>query len=118
MSAWLRDHPTQTSFPGSLIDTQTSTFRFRRIYTQQRSAALSKHRLIAGLSCESHELFAHIRLIATAEGFQSFRIIPYSECPTRMTSVLAGMRVDFPKGVRRFLLVTVRGLYLAGLPRL
>jgi hypothetical protein len=58
------------------------------------------------------------RLIATDEGFQPFQIIPYSERPTRMTSMLAGMRVDFPKGVRRFLLVTMRGLYLAGLPRL
>jgi hypothetical protein len=55
MSAWLRDHPTQTSFPGSLIDTQTSTFRFRRMRTQQRSAALSEHRSIAGVSCDSHE---------------------------------------------------------------
>ncbi len=118
MSAWLRDHPTQTSFPGSLIDTQTSTFRFRRMHTQQRSAALSEHRSITGVSCDSHEPFAHLELIATSEGFQSFRIIPYSERPTRMTSVLAGMRVDFPKGVRRFLLVTMRGLYLAGLPRL
>ena len=56
MSAWLRDHPTQTSFPGSLIDTQTSTFRFRRLHTQQRSAALSEHRSITGVSCDFHEL--------------------------------------------------------------
>jgi hypothetical protein len=56
--------------------------------------------------------------MTTDEGIQSFRIIPYSGRPLRTTSVLAGMRVDFPKGVRRFLLVTMRGLYLAGLPRL
>ena len=36
----------------------------------------------------------------------------------RTTSVLAEMGVTFPKGVRRFLLVTMRRLYLAGLLRL
>ena len=56
--------------------------------------------------------------MTTAEGIQSFRIIPYPGVQLRKTSVLTGMRVDFPKGVRRFLLVTMRGLYLAGLPRL
>ena len=61
MSAWLRDHPTQTSFPGSLIDTQTSTFRFRRINTQQRPAALSEHRSITGVSCDSHEPFCSLK---------------------------------------------------------
>ena len=86
--------------------------------TQQRSAALSEHRSITGMSCDCHEPLTHVRLIATDEGFQPFRIIPYSGRPLRTTSVLAGMRVDFPKGVRRFLLVTMRGLYLAGLPRL
>ena len=88
------------------------------MHTQQRAAALSEHRSITGVSRDSHEPFVPGRLIATSEGSQPFRFIPYSECPARMTSVLAGMRVDFPKGVRRFLLVTMRGLYLAGLPRL
>ena len=81
MSAWLRDHPTQTSFPGSLIDTQTSTFRFRRMDTQQRSAALSEHRSITGLSCDFHD-FRSPRLMTTEEGIQSFQIIPYSGRPT------------------------------------
>ncbi len=53
--AWLCDHPTQTSFPGSLTDTPASTFRFRRMSTQQRSAALSEHHSITGMSCDFHE---------------------------------------------------------------
>ena len=77
MSAWLRDHPTQTSFPGSLIDTQASTFRFRRMSTQQRSAALSEHRSITGMSRDFHE-HCSFRLIATDESFQPFQTIPYS----------------------------------------
>ncbi len=117
MSAWLRDHPTRTSFPGSLIDTQASTFRFRRWHTQQRSAALSEHHSITGMSRDFHE-HRSFRLIGTSESFQPFQTIPYSGRQLRTTSVLAGMRGVFPKGVRRFLLVTMRGLYLAGLPRL
>ena len=51
----LRDHPTRTSFPGSLVDTQASTFRLRRTYSQQRSAAPSEHRSITGRSNDGHD---------------------------------------------------------------
>ena len=76
-SAWLCDHPTQTSFPGSHTDTQASTFRFRRLHTQQRSAALLEHHSITGVSRDFHEQYS-FRLIATSESSQPFQTIPYS----------------------------------------
>ena len=76
-SAWLCDHHLQTSFPGSLIDTQASTFRFRRLRTQQRSAALSEHHSITGMSRDLHE-HCSCRLIVTSENYQPFQTIPYS----------------------------------------
>ena len=103
MSAWLCDHPTQTSFPGSLTDTQASTFRFRRMSTQQRSAALSEHHSITGMSRDFHELLliqadCHLRELSAVPNHSLFRADKL-----RTTSVLTGMRVVFPKGVRRFL---------------
>ena len=50
LSAWLRDHPTRTGFPGSPVGTQTSTFRLRCMDTRQRTAAPSDIRGVAGCS--------------------------------------------------------------------
>ena len=50
--------------------------------------------------------------MTTDEGpFSRSESLPIPDVQLRTTSVLAEMRVDFPKGVRRFLSVTVRGAF-------
>jgi hypothetical protein len=53
-----------------------------------------------------------------ANASSRFEPSPIPGFQPRTAPVLAGMRAQFPEGVRRFLLVTMHGLYLAGLPRL
>jgi hypothetical protein len=61
-------------------------------------------------------LFRSLGLVAAWHGFQPPKPFPIPGRDSRTASVLAGMGTTFSEGVRRFLLVTMRGFYLAGLP--
>ena len=56
--------------------------------------------------------------VAAVDCVQPVESIPSPEQNSWKTSVFTKMRDLFPEGVRRCLLVAMRGLYLAALPRL
>ena len=86
--------------------------------TQQLSAAPSEHRRITGCPGESHFRLRSAGCSPFEKAFSRSKSFPIPGLHLRTTSVLAGMRVKFPEGVRRFLSVSICGLYLAGRPRL
>ena len=90
----------------------------RRMSTQQRSAAPSEHRRITGCPGESHFRFRSADCTPFERAQSRSKSFPIPGLHPRTTSVLVEMRVKFPEGVRQFLSVSMRGLYLAGRPRL
>ena len=85
--------------------------------TRQRPAAPSDIRGVAG--CSTNLVRSpFIWAVAAVDCFQPSESFPSPGHNSWTTSVLTEMRDLFPEGVHRFLLVAMRGLYLAELPRL